>query len=65
MTKLYKCDPEKNKECAKSICFLYGGPCELTRHIEWAKTDQDGKPIEDNTPTCNVDEFVYTKKELE
>ena len=30
MTELYLCDPEKNKDCPKTHCFLIGGPCRRT-----------------------------------
>jgi hypothetical protein len=41
----YRCDPEKNKECRKRTCGLYGGPCIRTSKEEYAKLDTDGKPI--------------------
>lgn len=32
---VYKCDPEKNLECTKEHCYIYGGECELTKHEEY------------------------------
>lgn len=29
-TKLYYCDPSKNKKCSKTWCYLKGGECFLT-----------------------------------
>lgn len=33
---LYPCDPNKNVACNKRGCFINGGPCQETRHIEYA-----------------------------
>lgn len=33
----YKCDPEKNVNCRKTNCYLHGGPCTSTAHLEFAK----------------------------
>lgn len=45
MDKLYKCNPEKNTECKKTICFINGGECDNTTNPEAAITDENGKPI--------------------
>ena len=47
---LYVCDPEKNTECKKTACSGKGPaqPCSLTTKIEFAKTDENGQPIEAN-----------------
>lgn len=37
MSVLYLCDPTKNKQCNKKSCYLYGGPCKATKHLEFAK----------------------------
>ena len=42
---LYRCDPEKNQECRRRMCYLRGGKCEGTRKAECARLDSDGKPI--------------------
>lgn len=42
---LYKCDPEKNKKCAKTGCYIHGGPCSSTLNAKLAMTDENGKPI--------------------
>lgn len=39
---LYLCDPCKNTECQKSACQKQ---CKLTAKREFAKIDEDGKPI--------------------
>ena len=41
----YRCDPEKNRECAKRSCIEHGGPCSRTSQKEFAETDKDEKPI--------------------
>lgn len=40
----YVCDPEKNTACKKTHCFINGGPCEHTKHLEFAK-----QPVEKAT----------------
>lgn len=30
------CDPNKNSDCKKGGCFVFGGPCELTFDEEFA-----------------------------
>lgn len=47
MDKLYKCNPEKNTECKKTICFINGGECDNTTNPEAAIIDENGKPIEE------------------
>lgn len=48
---LYECDPEKNTECRKIMCFTKAGGrgskcvCTATKNPEYAKKDQDGQPI--------------------
>lgn len=32
-----ECDPEKNKRCRKTNCYINGGPCHLTSHEEYRK----------------------------
>lgn len=41
----YLCDPEKNTECRKTMCFQKGGPCKRTSNPEYAKKDENGNPI--------------------
>ena len=45
------CDPEKNTECRKFMCFAHNGykgegrqVCRLTSKEKFAKTGADGKP---------------------
>ena len=35
---VYPCDPEKNLDCGKTMCFINGGPCHLTAHKEFCRT---------------------------
>lgn len=34
---LFLCDTEKNQECTKTACHIYGGECFLTTNIKYAK----------------------------
>lgn len=34
---LFECDPEKNKDCRKTACFINGGECHQTQHLKYAK----------------------------
>ena len=34
---LFFCDPDKNKECKKTSCYINGGECELTTDIKFRK----------------------------
>ncbi|MBP3573247.1 MAG: hypothetical protein J6J71_01415 [Prevotella sp.] len=63
MDKLYKCDPEKNTECKKTICFTNGGECSATTNPEAAITDENGKPIEE--PALKVETLKTLRKEFE
>ena len=42
---LYICDPRKNKDCLKTSCFKYNGPCRRTSHAEYAERDENGDPV--------------------
>ena len=42
---LYKCDPNKNKTCAKTCCQSV---CFLTRNKDYAVCGPDGSPIIDS-----------------
>ena len=42
MIKMYKCDPEKNKDCRKRMCQ---NRCRSTSNPEYAELDCDGNPI--------------------
>lgn len=41
-TTFYVCDPSKNRTCTKNTCQVR---CKLTPDVEFAKLDEDGKPI--------------------
>ncbi len=43
--RVYICDPEKNKRCKKTGCYLYGGPCCSTSHVQYAKVDESDKVL--------------------
>ena len=49
MKVLYKCDPEKNKKCRKSMCYTnpngLKNPCRATRNPDYAVLDENGRPI--------------------
>ena len=49
MIVLYKCDPEKHKECKRSICYMrkpkMKNPCRNTKHSEYAVLNEKGQPI--------------------
>lgn len=34
--KTYLCDPRKNNNCPKTMCFMNGGPCQETTREEYA-----------------------------
>lgn len=35
LKRAWLCDPEKNKECQKTYCFINGGPCRCTGNISY------------------------------
>lgn len=39
----WECDTNKNTQCEKTSCYLFGGECKLTTKIEYAK--KPDKPI--------------------
>ena len=52
MTIFYQCDPEKNVECKKKMCFMntmlknWKNPCRLTQNPSYAKVDEKtGRPL--------------------
>lgn len=36
----YECDPEKNKDCKKTACYINGGPCHHTKRPECKKEEK-------------------------
>lgn len=48
---LYMCDPTKNTKCPKTSCKYNpnakSGECTRTLKKEFAKLDENGKPLED------------------
>ncbi|MBQ7436092.1 MAG: dUTP diphosphatase [Oscillospiraceae bacterium] len=32
---VWMCDPQKNTQCKKTACYLYGGPCRMTINAEY------------------------------
>jgi len=51
MEQVFKCDPEKNVACKKNDCFMNGGSCKATRHLEFAK-----QPLESVTFVMSAEE---------
>ena len=37
-TEVYLCDPDLNKDCSKTGCFINGGECRHTTRIEYARS---------------------------
>lgn len=60
---LYVCDPNKNKDCKKTACFIYGGPCRLTKQPEFAFVAKNGQPIRDEQVRQEM-EMNYEKHDL-
>lgn len=46
MVKTYVCDPQRNTDCGKALCFENGGPCGTTDRPEFALRDLTGRPVE-------------------
>ena len=46
MTKTYVCDPARNPDCSKALCFERGGPCGTTDDVRCALRDLTGQPVE-------------------
>lgn len=46
MNKTYVCDPARNTECGKALCFERGGPCGVTSDVRCAMRDIFGRPVE-------------------
>ena len=59
--KWYICEPDLNKECRKTRCFIYGGPCDMTSNPEYGLKDGKGNPIEVN-PRKRLKEKMKAKK---
>ena len=61
--KLYLCDPERNRECGKQSCGTYHqrGRCFSTKRRAYAKTDENGVPIE---WPLKIGTFIQDRAEL-
>lgn len=62
----YRCDPEKNVRCRKTICKGYRGKkngCTRTEHPEYAQMNENGEPIVDLVQYREVREMA--KEEYE
>ena len=44
--KTYICDPARNPDCGKALCFERGGPCGTTSDVRAAMRDLTGQPVE-------------------
>ena len=45
---LYRCDPLKNTECRKTMCFIngkMGHECRATTRREFSARDENGNPV--------------------
>lgn len=42
----YVCDPQRNTDCGKALCFEHGGPCGTTSDVRCALRDLLGRPVE-------------------
>lgn len=42
----YVCDPQRNTDCGKALCFEHGGPCGTTSDVRCAMRDLLGRPVE-------------------
>ena len=42
----YICDPARNPNCSKALCFEHGGPCGTTDDVRSALRDLTGQPVE-------------------
>lgn len=40
------CDPARNPDCDKALCFERGGPCGLTDDVRFALRDLTDCPVE-------------------
>jgi hypothetical protein len=47
--KTYRCNPDKNKKCRKTFCYINGGACISTTDPKMAKRSSDGTPRESST----------------
>lgn len=44
---IYICDAAKNTKCEKGAnCYINGGLCNCTQYPEYARTNEQGKPLE-------------------
>ena len=73
---LYLCDPQKNKNCKKTSCYLNHGECRCTGEREYSVVDENGKALgyswkqfcelvfsEDGMPwppSCAIDDILDT-----
>ena len=44
---LFECNPQLNRECTKSGCYIHGGPCYLTTRRDFAVDKDGGRPARD------------------
>lgn len=42
----FVCDPARNPDCSKALCFERGGPCGTTDDVRCALRDLFGQPVE-------------------
>ena len=52
--KTYICDPARNADCSKELCFERGGPCGVTDDVRCALRDLFGQPVKVEEEEINV-----------
>ena len=63
MVKTYVCDPQRNTECSKALCFENGGPCGTTDDVRCALRDLTGQPVEIVDEDFGGDDTACQKRE--
>lgn len=56
--KIYRCNPDKNKECRKTYCYINGGPCISTSNPKKAIRNSDGTPRE----TADLENYLLMEQ---
>lgn len=62
---LFTCDPEKNPNCSKTGCYLYGGRCSSTTNPEHAKRDENGYFVDMVNYVRDYDNAIIRAKPIE
>lgn len=72
--KVYDCDPAKNVNCKKNMCYLHGGPCSQTLYKEFAMENEIRyylrqllacmEPEDNDTEDVFVPQYIVTAVKL-